>query len=376
MIYLDNAATTRPCDEAVAACEQSMRAEYFNPSSLYAQGFSAKKSMDTCRSLIMSRLDARALVFTSGGTEADNLAILGSARAFRKRSRLLFSAVEHPAVKAACLALSDAHEVLELPVNSTGVLDLDAARGLMASDTALICVMQVNNEIGAIQPLRELIRMRDERCPGALLHVDGVQAFARLPVSLADGIDSYAISAHKIHGPKGIGALALGSRSKLKPIVFGGGQEDGIRSGTENTAGIAGMEAAIRAYPSVEHIRLMKLRLYQGIRERIPEVRVNGPAPDAAEACDHILNLSFPPVRAQTMMHALEGLGVIVSQGSACSSRSGKPSPILQAMGLDKNRLDSAIRFSLSHFTSGDEVDAAAEACATAYASLKNFTRR
>ena len=376
LIYLDNAATTRPTEQVIAAVTNSLKEGYFNPSSLYAQGFSVSKSMVAGRDTLKKLLSAKDVIFTSGGTEADNLAILGSIQSARKRIRILYSAVEHPAVAEACRSLSDKHEVFELPVCSDGLLDLEAARKLMTADTALICVMQVNNEVGSIQPLGEVIRLRNENCPDAHLHVDGIQGFLHQPISLASEIDSYALSGHKIHGPKGIGVLALGFKARIKPLFFGGAQENGLRSGTENTAGIAGLDAAIRSYPAKNEIRKLKLRLYEEIISRIPDVRFNGPNPAKAAACDHILNLSFAPVNAQTFMHALEGQGVLVSQGSACSSRSKKPSRTLSAMGISRALTNSAIRFSLSHQTSAEEIDLAVDACVQAYQSLRIYTRR
>lgn len=376
LIYLDNAATTRPAAEVVQAMDAALKEGFHNPSALYAQGVSAKKRMDEARTMIRTKLSANGLVFTSGGTEANNLAILGFMKSARARSRILYSAIEHAAVREACLSLSNEHEVLSIPVNREGVLDLEAARSLMTPETALVCVMQVNNEVGSVQPLDELARIRNERCPGAMLHVDGVQGFLRLPVSMRDGIDSYALSAHKIHGPKGMGALALSARAKPRPVVFGGGQESAFRSGTENTAGIAGLSAAVLSYPVDHQVRALKQRLYDLIRERLPSARLNGPEPGAETACDHILNLSFPPVRGQTFMHALEGLGVLVSQGSACSSRSRKPSQTLLAMGAARELTDSAIRFSLSPANTPEEIERTAAACAEAYSQLVRFTRR
>ena len=236
--------------------------------------------------------------------------------------------------------------------------------------------MQVNNEVGAVQPLEEVVKLRDQVCPEAVFHVDGVQGFLRLPVFLSNSIDSYALSAHKIHGPKGIGALALGKRSRLSPLIVGGGQENGLRSGTENTPGIAGLEAAVTHYSEVRNMRALKDRLLSLLREDLPEVSVNGPNPQSPLACDHILNVSFPPVRAETMMHALEGMGVYVSHGSACSSKRRKASPVLTAMGLSRERMDCAIRFSLSPFTTPGEIEYAAVSCVSAYKSLAKYKRR
>lgn len=375
-IYLDNSATTRPFKEVIAAISLALEERFYNPSSLYAQGLSSKKLLDQARSKIANMLSAKQVVFTSGGTEANNLAIHGCMENIRKKSGLLYSAVEHSAVALSCKRWEDQHHVQSLPVDRLGILDLQQAEKMMSPETALICVMQVNNEVGAVQPLDQLIQLRDHICPDALIHVDGVQGFLRLPITLATGIDSYAMSAHKVHGPKGVGALALGSRFSPKPQQDGGGQEAGYRSGTENTAGIAGFVKAIDHQADPVALRNMKLRLYQRIQEHIPQFVLNGPQPDSPAAAPHILNLSFPPVMGQTMMHALEAKGVLVSQGSACSGRQKKKSATLVAMGVDAKTQDSAIRFSIGAMNTMEEMDQAAWACKESYQELKKFVRR
>lgn len=374
--YLDNSATTRPAPAVVSAIRRALEEGFYNPSSLYMPGVEARKEMDACRGALKGALGAHRVVFTSGGTEADNLAILGRMAKARRRGRVLYSRAEHPAVVQACKTLSLSHDVLEIPLTAEGVLDLEAFSRLMTPEVQLICVMQVSNEIGAIQPLNEVCALRDRLCPDAAVHVDGVQGFLRIPFNLTGERDSYAVSAHKIHGPKGVGALAMGKGVRLAALVQGGGQEEGLRSGTENTPGIAGFHAAIENYPAAHAMRALKLRLLEKLREGIPEVAVNGPDPAGPSACGHILNLSFPPVRAQTMMHALEGEGVIVSHGAACSSRRRSPSATLTGMGLPKVRQDSALRFSLSPYTTESEIDAAVSACVSNYRNLKPYTRR
>lgn len=376
LIYLDNAATTQPAPEVVAAMTDSLQTGFFNPSSLYSKGLEVRKSIDACRAALKKELTAEEIIFTSGGTEADNLAIFGSLSQFRKPGRVLYSAVEHSAVAAACQSLAGSYQVHVLPVDSQGVVDLEAARQLMTPDTQLICVMQVNNEVGAIQPLAELAKLRDSCCPEARLHVDGVQGFLRLPVRLNQGIDSYALSAHKVQGPKGIGALALGPRVKLTPQIFGGNQEGGLRSGTENTVGIAGLLAAVTAWPAATQMAACKRRLYHKLMEAIPGLVCNGPPIDSPHASAHILNLSFPPVKAQTLMHALEARGVLVSQGSACSAKSKKANRILTAMGRPSAVQDSALRISFSRLTTLDEVEAAASIMVEEYDKLRPYVRR
>ncbi len=377
MIYLDNAATTKPSMAVVEAVNASMTAGFFNPSALYKPAVEASKLVDGCRKLIMDKVKADQLVFTSGGTEANNLAIMGFIARQRKGGRVLYSQAEHASVKAACQALPD-HFVSEgIPLNADGRINLSAFEEMIKPDTLLVCLMQVNNETGAIQPLEKAAQLIKAKCPGAWLHVDGVQGFLRRPMNMRLlGIDSYAMSGHKVHAPKGIGALALSGKNAILPRVVGGGQEAGLRSGTENTPGIAGLMAAVEQYPSEHQMRALKIALYEKLRNAIPGLIVNGPAPDSPDAADHIINLSFPPVRAETMLHALEAREVYVSQGSACSAKKRKHSETLSAMGASVPALESALRFSLSPFTTMADIETAVEACVETYQALKSFTRR
>lgn len=377
--YLDNSATTRPQESVVRAMSQCMLEEYYNPSALYAPAVQVEKKINACRELIAARLhaDPKRVVFTSGGTEADNLAIL-SLLNDRQGGRVLFSAGEHPAVRAACEALRGRFDVQEIPYDAAGLVRLDALEELLTADTRLICVMQVNNETGAIMPLKEIAALRDKKCPQALLHVDGVQGFLRVPVDLAAlGIDSYALSGHKIHGPKGIGALVSGARLRIAPRMLGGGQEKGLRSGTENVPGIAGLMEAVRAYPEQNDMRALKLRLCGRLREIAGEnFRVNGPLPDGECAAPHILNCSLVPVRSETMIYALEADQVYVAAGSACSSHKQKLSAVLTAMQVPRRAAESALRFSLSPFTAAEEIDYAADCIRRHYELLKRYERR
>lgn len=376
--YLDNSATTRPRGDVIAAMEQAMADGFYNPAALYQPGVAAEQAMDAARAAVSAHLGACAVVFTSGGTESNNLAILGRLRACRGQGRVLYSAGEHPSVIEACrYAASLGYECQAVPVGTDGRLDADALARMAGPDTVLIAVMQVNNETGAIQPIGDVIGVRNRQCPEALLHVDGVQGFLRRPVRVgAGGVNTYALSAHKLHGPKGVGALAVAPGTRLLPISHGGGQENGLRHGTPNTPGIAGLGQAVRGYPAEHSMRALKLLLWQRLQQGAPEAVVNGPAPDGEWACDHILNVSFPPVRSETMLHALEQDGIYVSQGSACSSRRNTVSHVLRAMGLDAKRASCAIRFSLSPLTTREEVLYAADRCAAQYRLLKPFTRR
>ncbi len=379
-VYLDNSATTRPTDGVVEATEAALRSAYFNPSALYAQAVSVEKQMEACRQAVKRRLPAARgrVVFTSGGTEANNLAILGSLGLRRRKGTVLYSLGEHASVVESCKALSaDGWDVQGIPLNSHGQVDLTALEQMVHGDIAAICVMQVNNETGAIQPLREVAALRDRLCPDATLHVDGVQGFLRAGCAVDSlGIDSYALSGHKIHGPKGIGALWMADRLRVKPLLHGGGQEQGTRSGTENTPGIAGLLAAVEQYPVDHGMRSRKLRLWQGLRSRIADIRLNGPDPSSDAASDHILNVSFPPVASETMLHALEGQGVLVGNGAACSAKKRQGSPVLRAMGIEPAVASCAIRFSLNPFISDTEIDYAVNACAASYEALRGYRRR
>ena len=376
-IYLDNSATTRVCSPAVEAMTKCMREEFYNPSALYAPALATQKKMRDCREAILKAVHApmgSKTVFLSGGTEADNLVIFGRAAKVRN-GQVLFSAGEHPAVKEACQICG--LEPVEMPYDHQGLVDLEALKGLLSERVTLVCCMQVNNETGAIQPLKGISALVKEKAPSAHFHVDGVQGFLRVPFDMtAVGADSYALSGHKIHGPKGIGALVMGPRVQLNPRQVGGGQEGQLRSGTENTPGIAGLLAAIEAYPKENGMRENKLLLWRLIREAIPEAAVNGPAPDSGVSAPHILNVSLPPVRSETMLHALEGEGVYVGMGSACSSFKQRVSPVLKAMHTPQKLSESALRFSLSPENTADEMRQTVEAIKRQYAILSKYQRR
>ena len=378
--YLDNSATTRPSENVVRVMSECMREGYYNPSALYAPAVQVEKRLNACREAVAARLNAdpKRVVFTSGGTEADNLAIL-SLLGDRRGGRVLFTVGEHPAVRVPCEYLrGHGFDVREIPYTAAGAVDLDALEGLLTGDTRLICVMQVNNETGAVMPLAEIAALRDTLSPQALFHVDGVQGFLRLPVDLrALGIDSYALSGHKIHGPKGVGALAYGERVRLSPRMLGGGQEKNLRSGTENVPGILGLMEAVNSYPAENGMQSVKMRLHDRLRAVAGEnFFVNGPRPDSPQAAPHILNCSLVPVRSETMIYALEADHVYVAAGSACSSHKQKLSAVLTAMGVSRRVAESALRFSLSPYTTAEEIDYAADYIARHYEMLKRYERR
>lgn len=377
--YLDNSATTRPSEAVIEAMAQSMREGFYNPSSLYAPAMAAEKQLDRCRGAIEAAISAPPgrVIFTSGGTEANNLALMGAVSAMHGPRHIMVSAVEHPSVLAAAQALEKmGHRLSLIPVDKQGQADwgwLETA--LKADPPALVSFMQVNNETGALCDLKRLSGLVRALAPGALLHVDGVQGFLRSPMD-AKLVDMYTLSGHKIQGPKGVGALWVRRGVRLLPRQVGGGQEEQYRSGTENTPGIAGLMCAIQTMDSQapEKMMALKLRLAQGLAQAVSGLIVNGPEPQAG--APHILNVSFPGVRGEVMLHALEGEGVYVSTGSACSSKKRKVSQVLLNMGIPAELAEGALRFSLAADTSRAQIDYACEKAGALYQALKRFRRK
>ncbi len=376
--YLDNSATTRPCEAAVAAMTKCMEEGYFNPSSVYAPAVEAFQRVRACRELILQALHGSGyeLTFTSGGTEANNLAILGSVARMRGKQLLAVSAVEHPSVRESFDELErQGHEVRRIGVDERGELDWDALSKALDDGASLVSCMQVNNETGALLDVKRLHELVNGR---ALIHVDGVQGFLRVPMEMKY-CDLYSLSGHKIHAPKGIGALVWRKGVRFAPRQLGGGQENNLRSGTENTPGIAGLMAAVEAMKALgpgmaDELMAKKLRMIARFREAVPELLVNGPEPE--KAAPHIVNLSFPGVRGEVMLHALESEGVYASTGSACSSKKRKVSAVLTAMGIRPDRAEAALRFSLSPHTTDEEIELAASALSKLYPQLKKYARR
>ncbi|MCI6289823.1 MAG: cysteine desulfurase [Clostridiales bacterium] len=373
--YLDNSATTRPDDRVVDKMAQCMREGYFNPSSVYLPAVNAFREVRACREELLQAVHGAGcrLIFTSGGTEANNLAILGAGGRIRGLKIAAVSAVEHPSVRACFDELArQGVEVRVIGVNGKGELDFAALEKALEDGAGLVSVMQVNNETGAINDIPRIHAMTQGR---ALLHVDGVQGFLRTPFSMKDA-ELYTLSGHKIHGPKGIGALVCRENILIHPRNVGGGQENGLRSGTENTPGIAGLREAARLMKGYDMGELMqkKLHLIQAFGAQVENMRVNGP--DPAAAAPHIVNLGFPGVRGEVMLHALEACGVYASTGSACSSKKLKVSSVLTAMGISPTEAEWALRFSLSPKTTFEEIDYAAEKLGACYAQLRRFQRR
>ncbi len=384
MIYLDNSATTQPCAASVLVIREMLEEAWQNPSAPYGPAVRVEKKIEAARSRIAGLVGVSrdGVIFTGSGTEADSLAILGAAARFRGKRRVLLFAGEHPAVRRTAEQLAEMGHTAEfIPATDEGVLDLDALAAALGEDVALISCMQVNNETGAVQPLAEIRRLLDEKSPGTLLHVDGIQGFLRLPLDMErTGADLYSVSAHKVHGPKGVGALCVRRGIKLAARTAGGGQEMGLRSGTENTAGIAAFAAAADWVSSQQDVPAsllaMKLALYTRLAEVVPGLRVNGPAPDSAVAAPHILNVSLPGVGGEVLLHALEAESVLVGTGAACSSKKREMSAAFAAMRAPAWAAESAVRFSFGLMNTIEDAEAAVEATLRCWQRYKPFQRR
>lgn len=383
--YLDNSATTR-CTKSVAqVMTEVMCGAYGNPSSLHHKGVEAERYVRGARETIAKTLKCtpKEIFFTSGGTESDNLAIRGAAYANARQGRhLITTSVEHPAVLNTMQYLEQqGYEVTYLPVDEYGRVRLSDIEAAIRPDTILVSMMHTNNEIGALEPIAEAGELIKRVNPNTLFHVDAVQGYGKSRIYVKRmKIDMLSVSAHKIHGPKGIGFLYVGDRVKIRPIVFGGGQERGLRSGTENVPAIAGMaQAAEEIYQNldedVERMYGLRARLEDGIR-RLENVRFN--TLPSRESAPHVLSVSFAGVRSEVLLHALEDKGIYVSAGSACASNHPETSgsATLRAIGLEKELLNSTIRFSLSAFTTEEEIDDTVQALGELVPMLRRYTRR
>lgn len=369
MVYLDNSATTRTDPEVIRVMADVMEKVYGNPSSLHGIGDKAHRLIGEAREAVARTLGVqpREIVFTSGGTESNNLAIKGVAERFRNRGRhLITTEVEHPSVYQAFRQLEErGWRVTYLPVDRLGRVSEEDVEKALTEDTVLVSVMHVNNEVGTIQPVEAIGRVLRSR-PKVIFHVDAVQAFGKVELDpVRWGVDLLSISGHKFHGPKGVGALYIREGLRLSPLLAGGEQEGGLRSGTENVPGIAGLaKAAILAQQRRETARQWqrwKEELIQAVTSRLEGVVVNGDTTTEGGA-PHILSLSFPGLKSEVIVHALEQEKVFVSSKSACSSKKETPSRVLTAMGLDDRTAIGSIRISMGYDTVESDIRQCAQA--------------
>ena len=373
-IYFDNCATTRVCEAAAEAARMAMCEHFGNPSSLHLLGVNASRLLQQSREDIAALVGAAAeeIYFTSGGTESNNLALGGAASVYAKKGRrILVLDTEHSSVIKPARNLADSgFEVAFLPVDSLGLIDMEALKAALTDDVILVSVQYVNSETGIIQPIGDIGKILRER--GILFHVDAVQAVGKLPISLKSlPVDILSASGHKIHAPKGVGFLYVRKGVRLSPHTAGGGQENNLRSGTENVPGIAAMAAAMKEAASEMDARLSCVRsvcdeLLAGI-SGISGIKINSAA---AYSLPYVLNASFPGTRSEILLHYLEEQSIFVSSGSACSAKKKKGSPVLRAMGLSSEFVDSAIRFS---FCVDNTIEEAATAAAVTVAAVEEI---
>lgn len=362
MIYLDNSATTQPTPEVIDVVKRAMESYYGNPSSLHQLGVEAENVLKQARNVAAQALRCKPteIIFTSGGTESNNTALKGVAYQYQARGKhIITSQVEHPSVYDVCRQLEEfGFSITYLPVDAEGRVSLDDVKAAIQPDTILVSLMHVNNELGTLQPIKGLGKYL-QQFPKIIFHVDAVQSFGKMPLAPREwGIDLLSVSAHKFHGPRGVGLLYKREGLQLQPLLMGGGQEAGVRSGTENIPAIAGLAKAIKLLDEKganESARLtaMVKRLREGV-SNLPGCVVNTPEYGIAP---HILNLSVPGAKAEVMVHSLEERGFFVSTKSACSSKANEPSRVLIATGMERSRALSAVRISVGQYNTMDDIE-------------------
>ncbi|MBO5145428.1 MAG: cysteine desulfurase [Lachnospiraceae bacterium] len=382
-VYLDNSATTKCLPEVAALMTHIMCEDYGNPSSMHRKGVESEKYVRYAREVIAKcmKVQEKEILFTSGGTESDNIALIGGAFANSRAGRhIITTRVEHPAVLQTCAYLEEqGFEVTYLPVNAKGVINPADLEKAMNRNTILVSVMHTNNEVGAVQPIEQAGALIKRMNPNTLFHVDAVQGFGKFRIyPKRMNIDLMSVSAHKIHGPKGVGFLYISEKAKVRPIIFGGGQQKGMRSGTENVPGIAGMAKAVEEIftdfePKIHYLYSIKQKFIDGVRT-IDGIRINGP--EGREGAPHVVSVSIQGVRSEVMLHALEDKGIYVSAGSACSSNKPAASATLKAIGVEKQYLDSTLRFSFSLYTTEAEIDYTIQCMKELIPMLRRYTGR
>ena len=382
-IYLDNSATTMAYPEVGELVRKVMCEDYGNPSSMHRKGVEAERHIKEAKETLarLWKVQEKEIYFTSGGTESDNLALVGAARANKRAgNHLITTAIEHPAIINTMRYLEEeGFQVTYLPVDRYGRVRLDALQEALCPETILVSIMCVNNEVGSVQPIQEAAGIVKAYNKNILFHVDAVQGFGKYriyPKKLK--VDMCSISGHKIHGPKGIGALYIDEHVKIRPILFGGEQQKNIRSGTENVPGIAGLGLAARMIyqdldAKVEKMRELKQHFIQGVQE-IPDTAIHGLYDETS--APHIISVGFAGIRSEVLLHALEDKGIYVSSGSACASNHPQISGVLKGIGAGQEFLDATLRFSMSEFTTRQEIDETLQTLYNIVPMLRRYTRR
>ena len=381
--YFDNSATTRCYPEVAEIVVKTMTEDFGNPSAMHLKGVEAEKYVKEATKTIAGilKVQEKEILFTSGGTESDNLALIGGALANKRNgNHIIITSVEHAAVSQPALYLQEqGFEITYLPVDAQGRVKMSALEAVLRPDTIMVSTMLVNNEVGAVMPVEEIAKMVHEKSPKALYHVDAIQGFGKYHIyPKRMGIDLLAVSGHKIHGPKGVGFLYINEKVKIIPQILGGGQQSGMRSGTDNVPGIAGLGVAAKMMyqnfdEKVEHLYQLKERMAEGL-SKIDDVVINGMP--VREGAPHILSVSFLGIRSEVLLHTLEDRNIYVSAGSACSSHKRKPSATLSAMGMSNAQIENTVRISFSEENTFEEVDYCLEVLNEVLPMLKRYARR
>ncbi len=387
-VYLDNSATTRVLPEVAQLMTKVMCEDYGNPSSMHRKGVEAESYIRYAKETLakLLKVSEKEIIFTSGGTESDNMALIGCAMANMRRGRhLITTRIEHPAILQTMNYLENqGFQVTYLPVDKCGRIRLEDLQRAIRPDTILVSIMHVNNEIGALQPIAEAGALIKRMNPSILFHVDAVQGFGKFRIYPKKmNIDLLSVSSHKIHGPKGVGFLYVGDKVKILPITYGGGQQKNMRSGTENVPGIAGMaKAAELMYANLENDvnKLYELKEYfiKGVTG-MEGIQINGLVPvepDLRGTAPHVVSVSVAGVRSEVLLHALEDKGIYISAVSACASNKPQTSETLKAIGLQREYWDSTIRFSFSVLTTREEIDYTLQVLNDMIPMLRKYTRR
>ena len=382
-VYLDNSATTRGYTEVGELVYKVMCQDYGNPSSMHRKGVDAEHYIKDAKEILAKilKVNAKEIYFTSGGTESDNLAIIGTAKANKRRgNHLITSSIEHPAILNTMRYLEEEEgfRVTYLPVDEYGRIRLDALKEALCDETILVSVMYVNNEVGSVQPIAEASAIVKAYNKNILFHVDAVQGFGKYKIYPKKmGIDMLSVSGHKIHGPKGIGFIYINEKAKVKPIIFGGEQQKNMRSGTENVPGIAGIGLAAKTIytdldEKVAHMRALKQHFIEGV-QKIDHTVIHGLYDETS--APHIISLGIAGIRSEVLLHTLEDKGIYVSSGSACASNHPAVSGVLRSIGAAQEYLDATIRFSMSEFTTKEEIDYTLETLYNCIPMLRKYTR-
>ncbi len=377
-VYFDNSATTKVYPEVKDIMFKVMDEDYGNPSSLHMKGVQAEHYIKDSADIIAKTLKCTPdeIIFTSGGTESNNLAIIGTALAKKRKGKhLVTSSIEHASVLSVMAFLEkEGFEVTYISPDSSGKVSAEAFADAIRDDTILVSCMHINNEIGAVQPIAEITKAVKKKNPNVYVHTDCIQSFGKIEVNLKKlGVDMLSVSGHKLHGPKGSGFLYVKKGTLIRPIIYGGGQQKNMRSGTENVPAIAGLGVAVKLTMTdmaekMERVMSLRDKLIEGLTA-LPEVYSN------SETAPHIASISFTGVRAEVMLHALEDKGIYVSSGSACSSNKRRESAVLTAIGLDRDRLESTLRFSFNETNTEEEVDYAVKTIAELLPVLRHYVR-